>query len=309
MKKTLVLAPALVTMLFVSGNGMSDVTSTASAQEVSTARKLQATAVVESSKNRELITSIMADSTLQNRSVESVITTNDASSLVYLGITDKPQVDSAALASNKPAMGVDSLSVSTEKPAEESAEAVPNKPYKSKIVYWGGRDRNGKFTEECAAHANGRLKKAGYYSFGHAYQIPSHYPSVMNGYTKVKVPDLSKLSWEKRFPAVLNMHRQAADYIKANLDVSKLVPGRFYVVNMYYSTSSHMLEFFYAARKQGTGNYATHVGVLYYDKKAQSWIVEHNIHGHVHYDALVSVLGGRSNPHKYGVTSISRVTK
>ena len=70
-----------------------------------------------------------------------------------------------------------------------------------------------------------------------------------------------------------------------------------------------MLEFFYAARKQGTGNYATHVGVLYYDKKAQAWIVEHNIHGHVHYDALVSVLGGRSNPHKYGVTSISRVTK
>ena len=306
MKKTLVLAPALVTMLFVSGNGMSDVTSTASAQEVSTARKLQATAVVESSKNRELITSIMADSTLQNRSVESIVA-NEASQLVYIGITDKPQVDSTALASQKPA--VDSLSVSAEKPTEESAEAVPNKPYKSKIVYWGGRDRNGKFTEECAAHANGRLKKAGYYSFGHAYQIPSHYPSVMNGYTKVKVPDLSKLSWEKRFPAVLNMHRQAADYIKANLDVSKLVPGRFYVVNMYYSTSSHMLEFFYAARKQGTGNYATHVGVLYYDTKHQAWIVEHNIHGSVYYDALVSILGGSSNPNKYGITSISRVSK
>lgn len=306
MKKTLVLAPALVMMLFVSGNGVPEVASTATAQEVSTARKLQATAVVESSKNRELITSIMADSTLQNSSVASIVA-NEASQLVYIGITDKPQVDSTALASQKPA--VDSLGVSTEKPAEEIAEAVPNKPYKSKIVYWGGRDRYGKFTEECAAHANGRLKKAGYCSFGHAYQIPSHYPSVMNGYTKVKVPDISKLSWEKRAPAVLNMHRQASDYIKANLDISKLVPGKYYVVNMYYTTSSHMLEFFYAARKQGTGNYATHVGVLYYDKKAQAWIVEHNIHGHVHYDALVSVLGGRSNPHKYGVTSISRVTK
>ena len=35
----------------------------------------------------------------------------------------------------------------------------------------------------------------------------------------------------------------------------------------------------------------------------------HNIHGDVYYDALETILGGASNPHKYGVTSISQVTK
>ena len=70
-----------------------------------------------------------------------------------------------------------------------------------------------------------------------------------------------------------------------------------------------MLEFFVAAKYQGTGTYGTHGGVLYYDKKAETWIVEHNIHGHVHRDALQSVLGGKSNPRKYGVTSISRASK
>ena len=105
------------------------------------------------------------------------------------------------------------------------------------------------------------------------------------------------------------MHRQAADYIKEHLDISKLIPGAYYVVNMYYTTSPYMLQFFYEARKQGTGNYGTHVGVLYYDAEYETWIVEHNIHGHVHYDALESILGGLSNPHKYGVTSISRVSR
>jgi hypothetical protein len=78
---------------------------------------------------------------------------------------------------------------------------------------------------------------------------------------------------------------------------------------MYYATSPYMMQFFYAASKQGTGNYGTHVGVMYYNTEYDIWVVEHNIHGHVHYDALESILGGESNPHKYGVTSISMVTK
>jgi hypothetical protein len=149
----------------------------------------------------------------------------------------------------------------------------------------------------------------GYYTQGHAYQIPSYFPSIINGYRKVDVPSLSELRTELRFYAVLNMHRQAADYVKEHLDMSKLVPGKYYVVNMYYNSSPYMLQFFYAASKQGTVNYGTHVGVLYYNTEYEVWIVEHNIHGHVHYDALESILGGLSNPHKYGVTSISRVTK
>ena len=291
------LVSALVTMLFVSVN----MVSTATAQEISTDSKPQNMAVAESSEDRALVASIMADSTRYNR-----VNTTETYPLIYLSIADKPRIDTIFIARNIPTtQSVDSLSVAAEKPAEEVAPGA----YKNRTVKWGGRDRYGRFTDQCAAHVNGRLKKFGYYSQGHAYQIPYHYPSVINGYLKAKIPDLSTISPEKRASAVLNMHREASDYVKKHLDISKLVPGKYYVVNMYYTTSPYMLEFFYAAKKQGTYNYGTHVGVLYYNTEYQTWIVEHNIHGHVHYDALVSILGGLSNPHKYGVTSISRVRK
>ena len=297
MKRTLMLVSALVTMLFVSVN----IASTATAQEISTDSKPQNMAVAESSEDRALVASIMADSTRYNR-----VNTTETCPLIYLNITDSPRIDTIFIARNLPTtQSVDSLSVATEKPAEEVAPGA----YKNRTVKWGGRDRYGRFTDQCAAHVNGRLKKFGYYSQGHAYQIPYHYPSVINGYLKAKIPDLSTISPEKRASAVLSMHREASDYVKKHLDISKLVPGKYYVVNMYYTTSPYMLEFFYAAKKQGTYNYGTHVGVLYYNTEHQTWIVEHNIHGHVHYDALVSILGGLSNPHKYGVTSISRVRK
>jgi hypothetical protein len=256
--------------------------------------------MLKSSKSRDLIAYMLADSMLQKSSINALRSSGVESSIVYLDLANVQPRDGVIKVSK---LGVDSIAVA------EKSNVVPNKPFKSKIVYWGGRDRDGKYTEECAAHANGRLKRAGIRSFGHAYQIPCWYPSVINGYRRVKVPDLSKISPEKHFLAILNMHRKSSDYVKANLDISKLIPGKYYVVNMYYSTSEHMVEFFQEAKKQGTGNYGTHVGVLYYDQKAQAWIVEHNIHGHVHYNALVSILGGRSNPHKFGVTSISRVSK
>lgn len=291
------LVSALVTMLFVSVN----MVSTATAQEISTDSKPQNTAVAELSEDRALVVSIVADSTRYNR-----VNTTETYPLIYLSIADKPRIDTIFIARNIPTtQSVDSLSVATEKPAEKVAPGA----YKSKTIRWGGRDRYGRFTDQCAAHVNGRLQKFGYYSQGHAYQIPYHYPSVINGYLKAKIPDLSTISPEKRASAVLNMHREASDYVKKHLDISKLVPGKYYVVNMYYTTSPYMLEFFYAAKEQGTYNYGTHVGVLYYNTEYQTWIVEHNIHGHVHYDALVSILGGLSNPHKYGVTSISRVRR
>lgn len=291
------LVSALVTMLFVSVN----MVSTATAQEISTDSKPQNMAVAESSEDRALVASIMADSTRYNR-----VNTTETYPLIYLSIADKPRIDTIFIARNLPTtQSVDTLSVAPEKPAEEVAPGA----YKNRTVKWSGRDRYGRFTDQCAAHVNGRLKKFGYYSQGHAYQIPYHYPSVINGYLKAKIPDLSTISPEKRASAVLNMHREASDYVKKHLDISKLVPGKYYVVNMYYTTSPYMLEFFYAAKEQGTYNYGTHVGVLYYNTEYQTWIVEHNIHGHVHYDALVSILGGLSNPHKYGVTSISRVRR
>lgn len=280
MKKRLMLIPTLLTMLFM-GDSMLNIVSTVHAQEVTPERNPQDTTRVVSSADWELIASA------------------------------KSRIDSLRLAHRMPdTVGVDSLSASTtNQAAEEIGSDTTNKPYESTMVKWAGRDRYGKYTSQCAAHANGCLKRAGYYSQGHAYQIPARFPSVINGYKKVKIPDLSKLVWEQRASAVMDMHRQAADYVKEHLDISKLVPGAYYVVNMYYTTSPYMLQFFYSARKQGTGNYGTHIGVLYYSTKSKTWIVEHNIHGHVHYDALVSILGGLSNPHKYGVTSISRVTK
>jgi hypothetical protein len=307
MKKILTFISTLVTMLFVSGIGMMYMASTASAQEVSIAQNMQDTSLVESSGNGALEASKQSDSALQNRSDS----TTWERTPIRINIPDKISVDSILLALRTyNTIEADSLSTSAEVPTETLDSIVSDKRYKNHMAKWAGRDRFGRFTDQCAAHANGRLKRAGYYSQGHAYQIPYYFPSVINGYTKLTVPDISKLSsWNEKALAVLDMHRQAADYIKEHLDISKLTPGAYYVVNMYYTTSPYMLQFFYEARKQGTGNYGTHVGVLYYDAEYETWIVEHNIHGHVHYDALESILGGLSNPHKYGVTSISRVSR
>lgn len=307
MKKILMLISALVAMLSVSGNSILDIIPTASAQEVLTNSNQQDTT---ERRNRTLTAATMADSTLQNRGAKALNISNESYALLHACVTNKPKVDSILRTYINPfANSADSISASAEEQDEEATSVVPNKPFESVVVKLAGRNRYGKYTSQCAAHVNGRLTRAGYYSHGHAYQILSHFPSVINGYKSVEIPNLSKLSAEKRVPAVLNMHREAADYVKEHLDISKLVPGKYYVVNMYYTTSPYMLQFFYSARKQGTGTYGTHVGVLFYDTEAEAWVVEHNIHGNVHYDALVSILGGMSNPHKYGVTSISRVSK
>ncbi len=310
MKKILVLVSALVTILLLSGNSVLDIVPVASAQEVSTDSNQQDTTKIKPLRNSGSTASIMTDSTRQNRSTEPQDFITNPHDIIDYYIANKPKVDSIIRAKNSLNRSrTDSLRVLTEKQDEEIVSNLPNKPFESVVVKWAGRNRYGKYTSQCAAHVNGRLTKAGYYSHGHAYQILSRFPSVINGYKSVEIPNLSKLSSEERVPAVLKMHREAADYVKENLDISKLIPGEYYAVNMYYTTSPYMLQFFYSARKQGTGNYGTHVGVLYYDTEAEAWVVEHNIHGHVHYDALVSILGGVSNPHKYGVTSISKASK
>ena len=75
------LVSALVTMLFVSVN----MVSTATAQEISTDSKPQNVAVAESSEDRALVASIMADSTRYNR-----VNTTETYPLIYLSIADKP---------------------------------------------------------------------------------------------------------------------------------------------------------------------------------------------------------------------------
>ena len=283
MKKILMLVAA-----FVICNGVFDILPTLSAQEVSTPSNPQDSTALALTENMALIASAKADSTLLNYYLEAIKTAYRHNNNQGTGSTQ-----------------TDSLDVVTEKVDTTDVDKI----FENKVVKWGGRDRYGRFTDQCAAHVNGRLAKVGYYSQGHAYQIPSYFPSIINGYKNVTIPDLSKVSAQQRFYTVLNMHREAADYVKGHLDISKLVPGKYYLVNMYYSTSPYMLQFFYAAKQQGTGNYGTHVGVLYYNAEYETWVVEHNIHGHVHYDALETILGGASNPHKYGVTSISRVSK
>ena len=189
MKKTLMLVSALVTMLFVGG--AFDILPVASAQEVSLRRTQHDTTVAESSDDA----SITADST-------NGVGADDVYLLVYLNIADTPRIDSIFLEIKRVATSVADSTDVAEEPAEEVAS---DKRYQNKLVKWGGRDRYGRFTDQCAAHVNGRLKRAGYYSQGHAYQSPYYFPSIINGYTKVEIPDLSQMSAERRFSAVLNM--------------------------------------------------------------------------------------------------------
>lgn len=64
----------------------------------------------------------------------------------------------------------------------------------------------------------------------------------------------------------MNFHRIAADKIKENIDKSQLDITQNYVINMYYNTSPHMVDFYNDAIKNDTKNYGTHVGRLFYDK-------------------------------------------
>ena len=317
MRKTLILVPALVIMLFVSGNDKSANASSSPVLEVTVTDKLStadstatatapAVAKPATEQEKDVVLYIMRDTTLQNSNAEILKALANGDQALYVTYP-KPQPKDTLATAAKPEVKSDSLS-GAEKP--KSTYVPPTKPFKRVILWGAGRDRYGNFTEECAAHANGRLGRFGIYSSGHSYQILSQFRPVINGYDHIELPNISKISsWRGKFVAILDTHRKAADYVKDNLDLSVLVPGKYYAVNMYYTTSKYMIDFYVSATRQGTKTYATHVGVLYFDKKSGHWIVEHNIHGHVYRDALTSILGGKTNPNKYGVTAISRASK
>ena len=291
MKKLLLILPALMLALFVSGNDIKYSTVSSCAKEV-----LPETHQIQSRTNRPVMDCIMADTALQNRSLAVLLSARDSIFTVAIDQPKTPKRDTATVA-EKPK--VDSVIV----------KLALLRPFKSQVIWGGGRDRFGAFTEECAAHVNGRLSRLGVYSGGHSYMVPARFKPVINGYSELTLPNIQRLGWSEAFSAVLNTHRKAADYVKEHLDLMKLNPTKYYVVNMYYTTSKYMIQFYNEARWYKTNNYATHVGFVYFDKKTQNWVVEHNIHGNVHRDALQSVLGGRSNPRKYGVTTIYEVTK
>ena len=296
MKKILLIVSILLAVFTVSGRVVAGVPVASSAES-------------RVSENRYYAPNIQSDSLA--RGVKSDIVQMVGNNLIYIpGVKSRrAHKDSVSVVAYKPIEN-DSLTLSaTVGTLSERTPAARRKKYfKNVILYGAGRDRFGNFTEECAAHANGRLRKFGIYSYGHSYQIPSHFYPVVNGYAVVDLPSMKNRNGYEQVIAIMNLHRQASDYIKENFDISTLIPGEYYVVNMYYSTSPHMVEFYNAARIQRTYNYGTHVGVLYYDKKSEDWVVEHNIHGDVHRNSLRSVLGGRSNPHKYGVTTIYRAS-
>lgn len=157
-------------------------------------------------------------------------------------------------------------------------------------------DRLGNKTEECATFSNTWMRNNGIDAGGDAYQVGRRYSPVINGYDGI---DFQKGVSNKQ---IMDYHRQAADKVQQDLDTLSLQKGHMYPVNMYYNTSPHMQEFYNKSLDENTKTPGTHTGVLYYD--GNQWMVGHNIHGTILNNPVAEVLGGKSNPHKYGITAV-----
>ena len=157
-------------------------------------------------------------------------------------------------------------------------------------------DRLGNRTLECATFSNTWMRNNGIKAGGDAYQVGRHYSPVINGYDGI---NLQRGVSNKQ---IMDYHRQAADKVQQNLDTLSLQKGHMYPVNMYYNTSPHMQEFYNKALDENTKTPGTHTGVLY--NNGNQWMVGHNIHGTILNNPVSEVLGGKSNPHKYGITAV-----
>ena len=140
------------------------------------------------------------------------------------------------------------------------------------------------------------MRNNGIKAGGDAYQVGRHYSPVINGYDGI---NLQRGVSNKQ---IMDYHRQAADKVQQNLDTLSLQKGHMYPVNMYYNTSPHMQEFYNKALDENTKTPGTHTGVLY--NNGNQWMVGHNIHGTILNNPVSEVLGGKSNPHKYGITAV-----
>lgn len=157
-------------------------------------------------------------------------------------------------------------------------------------------DRLGNKTLECATFSNTWMRNNGINAGGDAYQVGRRYVPVINGYNGI---NFQRGASNKQ---IMNYHRQAADKVQQNLDTLSLQKGHMYPVNMYYVTSPHMQEFYNKSLDENTKTPGTHTGVLY--NNGNQWMVGHNIHGTILNNPVSEVLGGKSNPHKYGITAV-----
>lgn len=183
-----------------------------------------------------------------------------------------------------------------------ATQGVPEEALKGLTIPEKPIDRLGNLTPECATYVNTQLRGMGINAGGDAYQMGRRYKDFVNGYDGVNLtPNMSGYTHNDSIQAIRNIHYQAADNFKNNLDPLQMRKNHVYPVNMYYKTSPHMIDFYNSAIKENTGTPATHVGYAYWDGK--NWRVTHNIHGKIHNELLNEVLGS-NNGQKFGITSM-----
>lgn len=183
-----------------------------------------------------------------------------------------------------------------------ATQGVPEEALKGLTIPEKPVDRLGNLTPECATYVNTQLRGMGINAGGDAYQMGRRYKDFVNGYDGVNLtPNMAGYNHNDSIQAIRNIHYQAADNFKNNLDQLQMRKNHVYPVNMYYKTSPHMIDFYNSAIKENTGTPATHVGYAYWDGK--NWRVTHNIHGKIHNELLNEVLGS-NNGEKFGITSM-----
>ena len=181
-------------------------------------------------------------------------------------------------------------------------QGVPEEALKGLTIPEKPVDRLGNLTPECATYVNTQLRGMGINAGGDAYQMGRRYKDFVNGYDGINLtPNMAGYNHNDSIQAIRNIHYQAADNFKNNLDILQMRKNHVYPVNMYYKTSPHMIDFYNSAIKENTGTPATHVGYAYWDGK--NWRVTHNIHGKIHNELLDEVLGS-NNGEKFGITSM-----
>lgn len=181
-------------------------------------------------------------------------------------------------------------------------QGVPEEALKGLTIPEKPVDRLGNLTPECATYVNTQLRGMGINAGGDAYQMGRRYKDFVNGYNGINLtPNMAGYNHNDSIQAIRNIHYQAADNFKNNLDILQMRKNHVYPVNMYYKTSPHMIDFYNSAIKENTGTPATHVGYAYWDGK--NWRVTHNIHGKIHNELLDEVLGS-NNGEKFGITSM-----
>lgn len=151
---------------------------------------------------------------------------------------------------------------------------------------------NGETIDACAKYGNCVLTNQGYISKGHAWTRHNNQRTIYSGYNTKNRPTTYNEN------SVVKYNSEAADNVVRDFDFNTLDKNSVYTVGMYYKGSPAQ-EQAYNEGIDGATN--THTGNLFWSPEANSWVVEHNIHGTAITNELRDVLGSRG---KYGVTGI-----